>query len=722
MAVVYLAHDLRHDRKVALKVLRPELAATLGAERFLREVKIAASLTHPHILPVHDSGEADGFLYYVMPYIEGESLRGRLVREGELPVSDVARILHDLVDALAHAHRKGVVHRDIKPENVMLSEGHALVTDFGIAKAVSEATGRPGMTTGGVALGTPAYMAPEQAAAEPAIDQRADLYAVGVVAYELLTGRPPFTGTTSQQVLAAHVTEAPVPIAQRRPSVPRGMAQLVMKCLEKKPADRWQRAEELLGPLEAAMTPAAGTVPTTAQPAVGSSGQRRATLLTLGMLAVVLVAGAGWWAAHRPSSRAVRRLAVLPLENASGDSTQTVFADGMTRAVIEVLTEARVPATGQNRWAHTFAQPVRAVLTLQRQIARDIAHQVAANLGSADESKFQPARQVAPAAYAELVLGRAEQNRFGNEGWFTRARAHFERAIQIDSLYGSAWAELANTTQLAYWFGLIPESVADSLVLQSARRALALDSTAAAAHAALGAFLFGKWDIPAAERQLRRANELSADPGVRLTFADFLALTGRVDEAMALDSVNVVADPRVATYRQALGVRLWMSGRADQALLQLDSTIAIDPLYADAVLMRSLIRTMTGQVAGGLEDLERGEPLTGVRMPALRATILALAGRRNEARQALAEVDSLLRTVNGGSSPVAASPLSNNQLSISAPAWLALGDTARALANLERAAAVREPFLMNALAYPTTAPLRSNPRFQSLRARVLGLR
>jgi len=193
MATVYLALDVRHKRKVALKVMRPELAATLGSERFLREVHTAAGLQHPHILPLHDSGEADGFLYFVMPYIEGESLRTRLTREGELPVGDAVRLLRDVVDALSHAHARDVVHRDIKPDNVLLSGRHAMVTDFGVAKAVSDSTGAQTLTTAGVALGTPTYMSPEQAAADPMVDHRADIYAVGILGYELLTGRPPFT-------------------------------------------------------------------------------------------------------------------------------------------------------------------------------------------------------------------------------------------------------------------------------------------------------------------------------------------------------------------------------------------------------------------------------------------------------------------------------------------------------------------------------------------------
>ncbi|HEV2085546.1 MAG TPA: protein kinase [Gemmatimonadales bacterium] len=266
MATVYLARDLRHDRLVAVKVLRPELAATLGSERFLQEIATAARFQHPHILPLLDSGEAGGFLYYVMPYVEGESLRGRLARQGELPIHEAVKILAEVCDALAYAHARGVVHRDIKPDNVLLSGRHALVTDFGVAKALSEATGRQQLTTAGVALGTPAYMAPEQAAAEPNIDHRVDIYAVGVLGYELVSGRPPFTGRTAQEVLAAHITQKPQPLCARRVACPPELESVILKCLEKRPADRWQTAEELLVQLEPLATPSGGTTPTSTQP------------------------------------------------------------------------------------------------------------------------------------------------------------------------------------------------------------------------------------------------------------------------------------------------------------------------------------------------------------------------------------------------------------------------------------------------------------------------
>ncbi len=327
MATVYLARDLRHDREVAIKVLRQELAATVGPQRFLQEIQIAARLTHPHILPLHDSGQADGFLYYVMPYVEGESLRDKLSREGELPVTETVRVLKEVTDALAYAHGRGVVHRDIKPENVMLSGRHALVTDFGVAKALHEATGRQQLTTVGVALGTPAYMAPEQAAADPHMDHRADIYAVGAMGYELLTGRPPFTGSSPQMVLAAHVTEAPRPVTDHRPAVPPVMATTIMRCLEKKPADRWQTAAELLAQLEVlASTPSGGMTPTATQPvsAVAApqvSRRRKTTWLAAGGGVVLALAVIGWQAFLRAPAIDPDLVVVAPFENQTGDAT-----------------------------------------------------------------------------------------------------------------------------------------------------------------------------------------------------------------------------------------------------------------------------------------------------------------------------------------------------------------------------------------------------------------
>jgi Tol biopolymer transport system component len=318
MATVYLAEDLKHRRQVAVKVLRPDLAATMGPERFAREIEVAARLQHPHILPLHDSGEADGFFYYVMPYVEGETLRDRLARSGELPVTEAVRLLGEIAEALAAAHQRGVTHRDIKPENIMLSGRHAVVMDFGIAKAVTEATGRQKLTTTGVALGTPAYMAPEQATADPQLDHRVDIYAVGVVAYEMLTGHPPFYGLTPQQTLAAHVTQSPAPVGEQRPGLAPALDGVVMRCLAKRPADRYQTAEELVAALEPLTTPSGGMTPTATRPLAAVTDRRPIIRIVGFAAAAAVVALLGWALLTRSPARTITIAQTAPVTNDPG--------------------------------------------------------------------------------------------------------------------------------------------------------------------------------------------------------------------------------------------------------------------------------------------------------------------------------------------------------------------------------------------------------------------
>ena len=291
MGAVYLAEDLKHHRKVAVKVLRPDLAASLGTDRFLREIELAAQLQHPSILPLHDSGRADEYVFYIMPYVEGESLRDRLARQRELPLEDAVRILYEVLDALAYAHGKGVIHRDIKPDNIMLSGRHALLVDFGVAKALNEAAGPGFVTTTGLAVGTPSYMAPEQAMADRETDHRADLYAVGVVGYELLAGRRPFPGNTAQQIVAAQMTQAPEDLRIHRPAVPPQLALVIMRALEKNPADRWQSAADMLARLEPYLSPSGESAPAVAPPK--GRGLARREAVALGVGAGLLLAGLG---------------------------------------------------------------------------------------------------------------------------------------------------------------------------------------------------------------------------------------------------------------------------------------------------------------------------------------------------------------------------------------------------------------------------------------------
>ncbi len=354
MSHVFVATETELGRKVVVKVLPPEMAAGVNADRFRREIQLAASLQHPHIVPLLRAGRADDLVWYTMPLVEGESLRARLSREGELQISEAVRILRDVAAALSYAHSHGVVHRDIKPDNVLLTHAFAVVTDFGVAKAVSEATGETSLTSLGVALGTPAYMAPEQAAADPNVDHRADIYALGAIAYEMLTGRTPFAATSPQAMLAAHVTQAPDPVTQHRQTVPPGLAALVMRCLAKKPADRWRTVAELHQQLDTMATPSGGMAPTGAVAADTSAARPLASAalgllrrvparLGLAVLGLVLIAvafvigprfrdGGGAAAPARPT------LIVLPLQNL-GPPADEYFADGMTEEITSRLAE-----------------------------------------------------------------------------------------------------------------------------------------------------------------------------------------------------------------------------------------------------------------------------------------------------------------------------------------------------------------------------------------------
>lgn len=563
MATVYLARDVKHDRRVAIKVLHPDLARSVGPERFLQEIQIAAQLNHPHVLTLIDSGEADGFLYYVMPYVEGESLRTRLARESELPIGETVRILRDVVDALAYAHRHGVVHRDVKPDNVLILENHAVVTDFGVAKAVSEATGRQQLTTAGVALGTPAYMAPEQAAADPHVDHRADIYAVGAMAYEMLTGRPPFTGMNPQQVFAAHVSQAPAPVTGQRDTVPPPLAELVMRCLAKKPADRWQSADELLHHLEAAATPSGGMTPTAAGVPATAAGTARVprgggwVRWAAGAAALVAVGALGWFAAGQrtvadASSRPM--LAVLPFQNL-GDAGDEYFADGITEEITSRLAEIReigvISRTsamqykgttkplrqigeelgveyvleGTVRWqkgadasrvrvtpqvirvsddTHLWTDRYDAVLSDVFAVQAEIAAKVAAALGVALAPSQRAEVSQAPTdnleAYDYYLRGRDYYRRGWNPDDMRAAADLYEKAVALDPTFAAAWAELSTTYSQMYWFFVDRTEAHRARAKAAADSALQYGPDLAGAHIALGNYYY--WGFRDYERAL----------------------------------------------------------------------------------------------------------------------------------------------------------------------------------------------------------------------------
>ncbi len=400
MSRVFVARELALGRSVVLKVLPPELAAGLNVERFRREIQLAAGLQHPHVVPVLSAGSAGGVPYYTMPLVEGESLRTRLAREGALPVGEAIRVLHDVADALAHAHGRGIVHRDVKPDNVLLSGLHALVTDFGVAKALRTAFVTPGdgfehdATGAGLAIGTPAYMAPEQAAADPAVDHRADLYAFGVLAYETLAGVPPFRGRTPAEVLSAHLAEAPEPVDAHRPEVPPALAALVMQCLAKHPDDRPLDATVVRDGLTAVATPGAGTpgapTPGAGTPGVdstpswgGAAGRRRTRRTALiaagvGIVAALSAAAGIFWKREAPLDERV--VAVAPFRVAGSDPSLRFLREGMLDLLAATLTGEAGPRSADPRAVLSAWR--RAAGSEDADLPRDRALDVAERLGA----------------------------------------------------------------------------------------------------------------------------------------------------------------------------------------------------------------------------------------------------------------------------------------------------------------------------------------------------
>jgi serine/threonine protein kinase/tetratricopeptide (TPR) repeat protein len=634
MATVYLAEDLKHHRKVAVKVLRPDLAASLGPERFLREIEVAANLTHPHILPLHDSGAVDGFLYYVMPFIDGESLRARLNRIGELPVPEAVRILREVVDALACAHAQGVVHRDIKPDNVMLSGRHALVMDFGVAKAVSEATGRQTITTLGVAIGTPAYMAPEQVAADPHIDHRADIYAVGVLAYELLVGRPPFTGATPQQVLAAHVTTAPEPVTAQRPAVPAPLAQLVMRCLEKKPADRPQTAEELLPVLDVLTTTSGSTTP------VAARTTKRRQLVPVAVL-VLAVLGAAWAVINRsgttssPGGRnATRSIAVLPFQNQGGSAENQAFTDGVqddiltqlskigalqvtsrtsvqeyrnrTKSVKQIARELGVGAileggvqrsgnqvhvnvqlidAGRDRhlWAESYDRALTPenIFAIQGDIARQVAAALRATLTPDEAARIAEAPTTSIKALDYYHRGNILLGQRGDPQSDSAAVHAFEDAVRADSTFGAAWAGLAIARS---WLVRLGDTPTGTGTLTALQRAQALAPGKAETELAAGFYHYyaaGDYaealrHFQAAERQ--RPSDANAIEGIGF----ILRRQGKWDESLRYLERATTLAPRDPGRLLGIAQSLFPLRRFDQAEQVLRRAMILSPDFEPA--------------------------------------------------------------------------------------------------------------------------------------------
>jgi TolB-like protein/Flp pilus assembly protein TadD len=556
MATVFLARDLKHDRLVALKVLHPELAAALGPERFLREIKVAARLNHPHIVPLHDSGQAGNLLYYVMPYVEGESLRQRLTREKQLALEDALQIARNVAAALDYAHRHGVVHRDIKPENVMLHEGEALVTDFGIAKAISVAGGES-LTQTGVAVGTPTYMSPEQAAGEAEPDGRSDVYSLGCMLYEMLAGAPPFTGPTAQSVIARRFTEPAPSVRAARPTVPEALEQAVAKALARVPADRFATAAQF----GQAIVMHSGTTPPGTTPTV-SAGQ---------------AIGAG----------VAKSIAVLPFVNMSADPENEYFTDGIAEEIINALTKVQAlrvasrtsafafkgksedigeigrklkvttvlegsvrkagnklrvtvqlvnVADGYHLWSERYDRQLEDVFAIQDEIAGNIVRALRVVLSDAEKHAIEQAPTTDIEAYDYYLRGRQFFHQFRRTG-IQFARRMFERAMEADPNYAPAYAGAADCCSFLYMYWDASKANLEGADLYS-RKALELAPGLAEAHASRGFAVSLSRQYDQAQREFETAIRLNP----KLYEAHYLYARACVQEGKLEEAVQHFED------------------------------------------------------------------------------------------------------------------------------------------------------------------------------------
>ena len=765
MASVFLARENALDRPVVLKVL-PDRANEVDAERFRREVALAARLQHPNIVPVLAAGEADGIVFYVMPHVEGASLRSRLASQTVLSVSESVRVLRDVARALAYAHEHGVVHRDIKPENVLISGRAAAVTDFGIAKALSSAR-RPSagttnateqLTVAGTTVGTLAYMAPEQAVGDE-VDHRADIYSFGVMAYELLCAELPFTGKSAQALVAAHLRDAPVPVLERRPDLPPLLGELVMHCLEKDPGNRPQTASEVVDALEA-IGPSSGTTATFRR--MRRSRHRLAlgvgAAITIAVAALVIVPFA------RPSSDAVTSLAVLPFVNMSGDARNDFLGDGISEELIATLSKVpdlrvaartssfafkgrnddvrtiagaldagavlagsvrrsgdrlRVSAEltrasdGRALWSESYDRQIGDVLAVQEDIARAIVGALQSRLPQGEGSSVRAAtltrRPTSDITAYELYLrGRFEWSRRKLES-LQLALAYYDSAVVKDPAFALAHAGMADAYIVLGNWGYLATRDAGERSLAAARRAVALDSTLAEGHASLASVLCTYvWDWSSAEREFRRAIVLN--PGLATTryfYARCLLGHGRLEDATAQAREAIRLDPLNAQISTGLTSAFVASGKLDSAIVIGERALKQDPSNAAARYWLAIAYVRKREPAKARE-------LVGALQPTERASPLimsfsgALAAMSGDSADARAAIATLARRP------------AENAFSI-AQVYAALGNRDEALRWLDRAQSERsDGLIVLARVVPWFDSLRSDPRFTAMLDRLHG--
>lgn len=713
MAVVYLATDLRHDRKVALKVLRPEISEDIGAERFLREIKMAAGLTHPHILPVYDSGQADDLLFYVMPNMEGRSLRERLDAERQLPLDEALKITREVASALDYAHRQGVIHRDIKPENILLHEGAAMVADFGIGKAVSS---EGSITRTGMSLGTPAYMSPEQASGESRIDGRSDLYSLGCVLYEMLAGEAAFTGPTAQAVMAKHFI-SPIPHVRTTRDVPEVVDDAVTRALARTPVDRFPTAAEFADALSLThRTPAnsAKSAPTSNAiaviPLANMSADPENEYFSDGMTEEIINALAkvpGIQVASRTSSFAFKGKEVDLRQIGTKLGVGSVL-DGSVRKVgnrLRITVQLTNVENGYHLWSETYDRQLEDVFAIQDEISRAIVDALRLRLAGDAAPLVVPTKSIE--AYNLYLKGRFFFNKFTEAG-LHKGLELFQLALLQDPGFARAYAGIADV-----WCNLADDWVAPDdaypRAKAAAERALQRDPELADAMASIGKVLcWHEWNFVGAEQQLERAVTLSPNHAeAHYVLASALPLVGRLDDAITAIRRALSLDPLSAGYSEWLARFLLYRKDYEGAIAEAQKTFELDEGSLRAPLYIGSANLAMGRAEAALEWYRRAQAKEkSVRSyDAMIVRALAALGRRDEAEAILARLDDESRQQYVRSE-------------ILAMGYAAMGEFDRAFACLERAFQARSAGLIYLHLDPGYEPLRGDARFGELVQRI----
>ncbi|HJQ21354.1 MAG TPA: protein kinase [Gemmatimonadaceae bacterium] len=713
MATVYLAEEKKHGRKVAIKILRAELAASVGAERFLREIGIAARLSHPHIVPLIDSGDADGVLYYVSPFIPGGSLRDRLDRERRLGVREAIHIAQEVGAGLDYAHREGIVHRDVKPENILFADGHALLADFGVARA-RYVTGADDVTGAGIALGTPEYMSPEQASGDRDIDARSDVYSLACVLYEMLAGSPPMRGDSPRGTMAKHVTEVPRPVRVTRPEVPAVVEEALARALAKDPLLRHRTVADFCAALEAD-APVQGRLFDAAArsiavlPFVNASPDPENEYLSDGITDELIDA-----LAKVDGLRVASRTSVFALKNKPQDvraigallGASVVLEGTVRKSGSQLRVTAQLTSTDDGRllWSHRFDRTLEDVFALQDEIARTIVDTLRAK-SFADLATPAPTHHTESViAYGLYLRGRHAWNRRTQEG-VSEAIEYFERAIAEDSRYALAYTGLSDAYALHVDYRSVPVHEGFARAKEYARRALDLNERVAEAHNSLGWVLFiYDWEWEAAEREFRRSIEL--DPRYATShqwYAMFLASQCRTQEALIEGHTAQELDPASVSIRRSLGWLYFYARRFDQARYHLERAVTMQPAAEETHRMLGLALAFDGR----LTDAERvlrdamDLPAASTYLLATLGYVLGRTGNRDDAERIVDELTS--RAQQGYVSPVSF-----------AMAFLGVGSFDRALEWAERAFDDRRGWLAYLAVNPLFDSVREHPRFANL--------